>query len=132
MSKQVSDRMHIWTISCKAAPLSAAVTELSRHMPASEASMYTGCSRWSPLPYCTISGESITNRGRSLIHSCLGLRRRRPGVGDTRRGPSRHPQTRLRRRRAGNASYGQTSHQSNTMYMCADGGAMATTESTAG
>ena len=94
---------------------------LSAH--ANDRSFYhSSRTRWSSLPHCSSSGESITCRGGGLRHLRLGLRRRRFGLRHTRRRSSRHRQTRLRRRCAGNASYGQTSHQST----------MATTESTAG
>ena len=98
---------------CKAAPLSAAVTELSSHMQATDAST---------IP----TALGITCRGGGFRHLRLGLRRRRFGPRHTRRRSSRHPQERLRRRCAGSAPYSQTSHQSKTMFRCADGGSQIT------
>ena len=82
---------------------------------------HTNRSRWSSLPHCPSSVESITCRGGGFRHLRLGLRRRRFGPRYTRRRLSRHNQARLKRRCAGNAPYGQTSHQSKTMFGCADG-----------
>ena len=73
------------TISCKAAPLSAAVTEISRHIPETEASIISTCV-WD----CDDEHLDLGTPDDVLL--------------DT-------PQTRLRRRCAGNAPYGQTSRR---------------------
>ena len=119
------------TTSCKASPLSPAVTELSRHMPATEASTVQKALD-GLLSLIAQAAEKASRAEAKGSATCVWDCEGEDLDLDTRRRPSRHPQARLRRRCAGNAPYGQTSHQSKTMSGCADGGPMAATESTAG
>ena len=84
-----------------------------KHLPDKKLSM-----AFSPSLLMQRRKHRVQRRSR---HLRLGLRRRRFGPLYTRRRPSRHPQARLRRRCAGNAPFGQTSHQSKTLFGCADG-----------
>ena len=59
---------------------------------------HTNRSRWSSLPHCPSSVESIKCKCGVFRHLRLGLRRRRFGPRCTRRRLSRHPQARFKRR----------------------------------